>query len=330
METVYFGERLFRLSGAVVTIGNFDGIHIGHQRILERGRQVAAEMGVPLVVISFKPHPGKILNPQHAPEIIKTDRQKRELLRQQGVDYYFVIRFSPEFSRMEPEKFLNTLLVETMGAKYVLVGAGFAFGRKRSGNVELISRFGRKHGIEVEPVPHVMLEGEVVSSSRIRSFLKNGKIRKANRFLGRYYYMEGIVIHGEQLGRKLGFPTANIISENELTPLLGVYASVTGVEGKQYDSITNIGLKPTFGGKKVIVETHLFDFDMDIYGEEIFVAFVEFIRPEMKFDSVQNLIQAIGHDCALAREILGKERESGRFHKMAVDSIKSNPNGVKN
>ncbi|NOZ13387.1 MAG: bifunctional riboflavin kinase/FAD synthetase [Acidobacteria bacterium] len=330
METVYFGERSFRLSGAVVTIGNFDGIHVGHQRILKRGRQVATGMGVPLVVISFKPHPGKILNPQHGPEIIKTDRQKRELLRQQGVDYYFVIRFTPEFSRMEPEKFLNILLVETLGARYVLVGAGFAFGRKRSGDVKLISRFGKNHGIEVEPVPHVMLDGEVVSSSSIRSFLKNGKVRKANRFLGRYYYMEGIVIHGEQLGRKLGFPTANIISENELTPLLGVYASVTGVEGKQYESITNIGLKPTFGGKKVIVETHLFDFDMDIYGEEIFVAFVEFIRPEMKFDSVQNLIQAIERDCMLAKEILGKERDSGSLCEMSVAPIKSNPHGAKN
>ncbi|NOY24104.1 MAG: bifunctional riboflavin kinase/FAD synthetase, partial [Acidobacteria bacterium] len=301
METVFWGEREFKLSRSVVTIGNFDGIHVGHQEILRRGRSIAADRGIPLVVISFDPHPGKVLYPQKAPEIIKTDRQKRELLSQQEVDYYFVIRFSPEFSRMAPGVFLNSLLVESLGAEYVLVGAGFAFGRKRSGNVDLIMKFGSDHKITVDPVPHVMLDGEVVSSSSIRSLLKNGKIRKANRFLGRYYYMEGIVIHGEQLGRKLGFPTANIISENELTPILGVYASCTNVGGEQYQSVTNIGLKPTFGGKKIIVETHLFDFDMDIYGEEITVAFVEFIRPEVKFDSVSKLVEEIENDCKMAK-----------------------------
>ncbi|RLE19398.1 MAG: hypothetical protein DRJ14_00715 [Acidobacteria bacterium] len=330
METVYFGERTFQLPRSVVTIGNFDGIHVGHQEILRRGRDVSKARGIPLVVISFKPHPGKVLYPQKAPEIIKTDRQKRELLRQQGVDYYFVIRFSPEFSRMEPEKFLNILLVESLGAEYVLVGAGFAFGRKRSGNVEVIEKFGATHGIRVDPVPHVMLDGEVVSSSSIRSLLKNGKIRKANRFLGRYYYMEGIVIHGEQLGRKLGFPTANIISENELTPLLGVYASCTNVGGKRYGSVTNIGLKPTFGGKKIIVETHIFNFDMDIYGEEITVAFVEFIRPEVKFDSVEKLVDEIRNDCELAMETLDREEKSGRINEMAVVPIKSNRHNGKN
>ncbi|MCK5879107.1 MAG: bifunctional riboflavin kinase/FAD synthetase [Holophagae bacterium] len=330
METVYLGERDFKLSRSVVTIGNFDGIHVGHQEILRKGRSIALDHGIPLAVISFEPHPGKILYPQKAPEIIKTDRQKRELMCQQGVDYYLVIRFSPEFSRMAPEEFLNILLVESLGAEYVLMGAGFAFGRKRSGNVALIQRFGRDHSIKVEPVPHVMMDGEVVSSSNIRLFLKNGKIRKANRFLGRYYYMEGIVIYGQQLGRKLGFPTANIISENELTPILGVYASCTNVGGEQYRSVTNIGLKPTFGGEKIIVETHLFDFDMDIYGEEITVAFVEFIRPEMKFDSVKKLVAEIGNDCNLAKGILNGESKSGLLKKMTVLPIKSNRHRGKN
>ena len=330
METIYWGERDFSLSRSVVTIGNFDGIHIGHQEILRRARLIAKARGIPLLVISFEPHPGKVLFPQKAPEIIKTDRQKRELLRQQGVDYYVVIRFSPEFARTSPELFLKALLVESLGAEYVLVGAGFAFGRNRSGNVDLIKRFGNDYGIAVDPVPHVMLDGEVVSSTCIRSFLKNGKISKANRFLGRYYYMEGIVIHGEQLGRKLGFPTANIISENQLTPLLGVYASCTNVAGTRYGSITNIGLKPTFGGKKIIVETHIFDFDMDIYGEEIIVSFIEFIRPEARFESVEMLVQEIKRDCERAKETLAGEAETGRLNTMAVDSIKSNPKSGKN
>lgn len=316
MKTVYWGEGEFRLARSVVTIGNFDGIHIGHQEILERGRAIAGERGIPLVVISFEPHPGKVLCPQKAPEIINTERQKRELLRQQGVDYYFVIRFSPEFSRMEPETFLNMILVESLGVEHVLVGADFVFGRKRSGNVEFMKHFGSGHGYSVDPVPQVSLDGEVVSSSGIRSLLKNGKIRKANRFLGRYYYMEGIVVHGEQLGKKLGFPTANIISENELTPLLGVYASSTIAGGNQYQSVTNIGFKPTFGGKKIIVETHLFDFDMDIYGEEITVAYVEYIRPEVMFDSVDKLVEEIKNDCNLARSILKGEKDSGRLTEL--------------
>lgn len=319
METVYWGEREFRLSRSVVTIGNFDGIHAGHQEILKRGRAVSSNLGIPLVVVSFDPHPGKVLYPQRAPEIINTERQKRDLLRQQGVDYYFVIRFSPEFSRMEPETFLKTLLVESLGVEHVLVGAGFGFGRKRRGNVELMKSFGSNHGFTVDPVPHVVMEGEVVSSSCIRSLLKNGKIRKANRLLGRYYYMEGIVIHGEQLGRKLGFPTANIISENELTPILGVYVSSTIVGGNQYRSVTNIGFKPTFGGKKIIVETHLFDFDKDIYGEEITVAYVEYIRPEVMFDSVDKLVEEIRNDCNLAKNILESESNSGRLQKMMAD-----------
>lgn len=304
MQTVYYQETSLKLTGSVVTIGNFDGIHIGHQAILRQARVEADRMQVSVVVVSFEPHPGKVLFPQKAPEIIKTNKQKRDLLRANGVDYYFVLQFTPEFSRMEPESFIEDILVGTLGASAILVGEGFAFGRKRRGNVAMLREMGKNLGFEVVPVQHVEVDGETVSSSRIRTLLKNGRIRQANRLLGRRYYMEGIVIRGERLGRKLGYPTANMLSENELVPMLGVYTSHTTVGGIRYDSVTNIGLKPTFGGQKIIVETHLFDFDDEIYGERIRVEYLSFIRPEVKFERVEDLVAEIANDCDIAHRVI--------------------------
>ncbi len=310
MQTVYYQETSLKLSGSVVTIGNFDGIHIGHQAILQQARAEADRLNVPVVVVSFEPHPGKVLFPQKAPEIIKTNKQKRDLLRANGVDYYFVLQFTPEFSRMEPETFIEEILVGTLGASAILVGEGFAFGRKRRGSVTMLREMGTAHGYEVVPVSHVEVDGEVVSSSRIRTLLKNGRIRQANQLLGRRYYMEGIVIRGERLGRKLGYPTANIMSENELVPMLGVYTTYTTVGDVRYDSVTNIGLKPTFGGKKIIVETHLFGFDREIYGERIRIEYLSFIRPEVKFEHVDELVAEIGRDCEIARRVLREATEN--------------------
>jgi len=304
METKYFGETDVRIQRSVVTIGNFDGLHLGHQELLRQAREEANQLHVPLVVVSFDPHPGKVLYPQKAPEIIKTQKQKRDLLRQMGVDIFFVIRFTPELSRMEPEDFVTDILVGTLGAQRILVGHGFAFGRKRRGNVAMLEEMGARMGFGVKAVSSVMLDGEVVSSSRIRTLLKNGRVRQANRLLGRSYYMEGIVIRGEQLGRKLGYPTANILSENELTPMLGVYATRTRLGDRLMPSVTNIGFKPTFGGRTIVVETHIFDFDEDIYGEQIGVEYVAFIRPEERFDRIEDLVAEIRNDCALSREIL--------------------------
>lgn len=304
MQTVYYQETSLRLTGSVVTIGNFDGIHIGHQAILRQARSEADRRNVPVVVVSFEPHPGKVLFPQKAPEIIKTNKQKRDLLRANGVDYYFVLQFTPEFSRMEPETFIEEILAGTLGASAILVGEGFAFGRKRRGNVAMLREMGSRFGYDVIPVDHVQVDGEVVSSTRIRTLLKNGRIRQANRLLGRRYYMEGIVIRGERLGRELGYPTANILSENELVPMLGVYTTYTTIGSVRYDSVTNIGLKPTFGGQKIIVETHLFDFDAEIYGERIRIEYLSFIRPEIKFERVDELVAEIGSDCKIARRVI--------------------------
>ncbi len=307
MKTIYHRESDFSLNASIVTIGNFDGVHIGHQKIINLAKESAEKSQLPLVVVSFDPHPGKVLYPGKAPKLIKTRKQKRDLLRKMGVDYFYVINFTPSFAKKSPEDFVNEVLIDSLGAREIYVGFNFAFGLNRSGNVDFLKKQGEKKGFKVFPVPPVKVDGEIVSSSAIRKLLEEGNVRKANRFLGRYYYLEGIVIHGQQIGRKIGFPTANIITENELVPRLGVYASYTRLNGHELPSITNIGYKPTFGSEKIIVETHIFDFNREIYGELIEVKFVDFIRPEKKFDSVESLVSEIKKNCEHCKKLLLKD-----------------------
>ncbi|BBB31867.1 riboflavin kinase / FMN adenylyltransferase [Thermotomaculum hydrothermale] len=304
MKTFFHRESDFSLNASVVTIGNFDGVHLGHQKIINLAKESAEKMQLPLVVVSFDPHPGKVLYPANAPKLIKTRKQKRDLLRKMGVDYFYVINFTPSFAKKSPEEFVDEVLIDSLGAKKVFVGFNFAFGRDRSGDLSFLKKQGEKKGFDVIAVPPVKVDGEIVSSSLIRKLLEEGMVKKANKFLGRHYYLEGIVIHGEQRGRKIGFPTANIITENELVPRLGVYASYTKLNSINYPSITNIGYKPTFGSEKIIVETYIFDFDREIYGELIEVKFVDFIRPEKKFSGVDELVKEIKANCEQCKNIL--------------------------
>ncbi len=304
MKTFFHRESDFSLNSSVVTIGNFDGVHLGHQKIINMAKEYAEKVQLPLVVVSFDPHPGKVLYPEKAPKLIKTRKQKRDLLRKMGVDYFYVINFTPSFARKSAEEFVDEVLIDSLGAKRIFVGFNFAFGKDRKGDLTFLKKQGKQKGFDVVAVPPVIVDGEVVSSSLIRKLLANGEVKKANRFLGRYYYLEGIVIHGEQIGRKIGFPTANIITENELVPRLGVYATFTKLNGNDLPSITNIGYKPTFGSEKIIVETFIFDFDREIYGELIEVKFVDFIRPEKKFESVEELVKEIKANCEKCKNIL--------------------------
>ena len=304
MKTFYHRESDFSLNASVVTIGNFDGVHLGHQKIINSAKEYAEKMQIPLVVVSFDPHPGKILYPAKAPKLIKTRKQKRDILRKMGVNFFYIINFTPSFAKKSPEEFVDEVLVDVLGVKKVFVGFNFAFGKDRSGGLEFLKKQGKEKGFDVYAVPPVVVEGEIVSSSLIRKLLEKGEVKKANKFLGRHYYLEGIVIHGEQIGRKIGFPTANIITENELMPKLGVYASYTKLNGKDLPSITNVGYKPTFGSDKIIVETYIFDFNREIYGELIQVKFVEFIRPEKKFSGVAELIDEIKSDCKQCKKML--------------------------
>ncbi len=304
MKTIYHLESNFILEQSVICIGNFDGVHKGHQEIIKQLTDAARKRNCPSVAVSFEPHPGKILYPKVAPKIIKTQKQKRDLLRESGLDYYYVINFTPKFAGTSAKDFVKNILVDILHAKEIFVGENFAFSKNRQGNVDFLKSLENEYGYTTHAVKSVTYKGEIISSTRIREALKNGNVETAEKLLGRHYYMEGIIVRGKQLGAKLGFPTANIISANELVPHLGVYATYTILNNKKHKSITNIGIKPTFGGNEIIVETHIFDFDKDIYGELIQIQFVSFIRPEIKFDNINILIENIEKDCKKAKKIL--------------------------
>lgn len=304
MKTIYHLESDFKLESSVVSIGNFDGVHLGHQEILKQLISEAKKLNCPSVAMSFEPHPGKVLYPQKAPKIIKTQKQKRDLLRSLGLDYYYVIHFTPEFSKTDAYTFLKSVLVDILNVKGIFVGEDFAFAKGREGNIKFLETMEKKYNYKTHAVKSVNFDNSPISSSRIRNKLETGDVTYASKLLGRNYYMEGIVVRGKQLGSKLGFPTANIVSSNELVPHLGVYATYTILNGEKYESVTNIGVKPTFGGNEVIVETHIFDFNRDIYGELIQIQYVKFIRPEIKFDNINLLIDKINEDCDVAKKIL--------------------------
>jgi riboflavin kinase/FMN adenylyltransferase len=304
MKTIYHLESNFKLKQSVICIGNFDGVHKGHQEIIRQLTLTAKKRNCPSVAVSFEPHPGKVLYPKIAPKIIKTQKQKRDLLRQAGLDYYYVINFTPQFAKTNAKDFVKNILIDILNAKEIFVGENFAFSKNRQGNVDFLKSLENKYNYTTHAVKSVMYDNKIISSTRIRETLKNGDVETAEKLLGRYYYMEGIVVRGKQLGAKLGFPTANITSSNELVPHLGVYATYTILNNKKFKSITNIGIKPTFGGNEIIVETHIFDFDKDIYGELIQIQFVSFIRPEIKFDNINILIENIEKDCKKAKKIL--------------------------
>lgn len=304
MKTIYHLESDFKLKESVICIGNFDGVHKGHQEIFTRLTKEAKKLKCPSVALSFEPHPGKVLYPKRAPKIIKTQKQKRDLLRAAGIDFYYVVHFTPEFSKTNAHDFIKNILVDILNIKSIFVGEGFAFAKGREGNVEYLKSMGKKYNYTTNAVSSVQYDNKVISSTRIRESLKAGDVKTASKLLGRDYYMEGIIVRGKQLGAKLGFPTANIISSNELVPHLGVYATYTILNGQKYKSVTNIGKKPTFGGNEVIVETYLFDFNRDVYGELIEIGFVDFIRPEIKFENINLLVEKIKEDCEKAKLIL--------------------------
>jgi len=304
MKTIYHLESNFFSEESVICIGNFDGVHIGHQAILNRLTKAAKKRNCPAIAVSFEPHPGKVLYPKKAPKIIKTGKQKRDLLRQSGIDFYYVINFTPSFAKTEAEDFIKNIIFNILNAKEIFVGENFAFSKNRKGNVIFLESLEKKYNYKTHAVESVKFKEEVISSTKIRQMLEDGDVKTASKLLGRFYYLEGIIVRGKQLGKKLGYPTANISSANEMVPHLGVYATYTIINNKKYKSITNIGKKPTFGGNEIIIETHIFDFNRDVYGELIQIQFVSFIRPEIKFENINILVENIKNDCVKAKEIL--------------------------
>jgi riboflavin kinase / FMN adenylyltransferase len=295
--------------GGIVTIGNFDGVHLGHRRILEAVANRAREAGRPSVAITFEPHPLAVLRPDHAPRRIQTLRQKEEAIEALGIETLLVIPFTRDFSLTEPEDFVRGFLCERLGAAELYLGDHFAFGRGKRGDIALLKRMGPECGFTAEGVEEVFAAGEPISSTRIRNALERGDVADANAMLGRDYELDGIVSKGERVGHKIGYPTINLAPENDFHPSQGVY--VTRIEipsfGRQFGGVTNIGRRPTlYEDFRTVIETYVFDFAANVYGEKVRLFFLDRLREEKKFPSLEALTEQIGRDIEEARSYLAR------------------------
>ncbi len=285
--------------GTAVAIGNFDGLHLGHQEILRYLVEKAREKNLTSLVLTFSPHPEKVLGGGRTP-MIQTLRQRLTGIRASGVEAVLVAGFTKAFADLAIGEFIRRIIVTFLAAKEVVVGEDFRFGRDRRGDVDALHRYGRKMGFAVHPRPALQKNGQVISSSRIRSLLTAGNILMANRLLGRPYLIEGRVVRGRGLGRDLGFPTANICPENEIAPP-GVYLTLAQIQARLYPSLTNSGQRPTFGFGPTQVETYLFDFQGVLYRRKINLYLLRRLRKERRFPRVEALIVQIRKDVAASR-----------------------------
>ena len=291
----------------VLALGNFDGVHRGHMKIIDRVRQRAAERQVTAALLTFDPHPPRIVRPDKAPRLLMTLEQKLSFVAASGIEAAAVVRFTPEISRWEPEEFVKTVLVDWLHVSEVWVGANFLFGRDRSGNFSLLRSLGGRYGFVVKKIDPVRYKEFVVSSTRIRRLIADGQVDEAGALLGHHYLLEGEVVRGSQRGHGQGFPTANLQTDNEVVPPDGVYATTLTVDGTIHPSVTNIGVRPTFetDGARLI-ETHVFDFDGDLYGTRVSLAFIERLRSEETFADAEALRRQIATDCDRARALFDR------------------------
>ncbi|MER7002740.1 bifunctional riboflavin kinase/FAD synthetase [Dactylosporangium sp. NPDC000555] len=292
---------------AVATIGVFDGVHRGHQQIIGHAVKRAGELGVQSVVITFDPHPSEVVRPGSHPAVLTEPGRKAELIEALGVDVLCVIPFTAEFSRLTPEEFVHDALVEHLHTALVVVGENFRFGHRQAGDVELLRRLGRTFGFAVEGAPLVADEGTVFSSTYIRSCVDAGDVVAAARALGRPHRLEGVVVRGDQRGRELGFPTANLlVPANAAVPADGIYAAWLNRDrdGARHPAAVSIGTNPTFSGKERRVEAFVLDFKGDLYGERVRLDFADRLREQRTYQDVEPLIAQMTEDVAQAREAL--------------------------
>lgn len=292
------------LAASVVTIGNFDGVHRGHAEIFAHLKQKSIDRGLPAVVVTFEPHPLKVLLPESAPSLITTFEQKVALIDESGIDYLVVVPFSKEFSQVSASDFVLKVLCAPLGMKHIIIGHDYAFGRGREGNFSTLESLGALHGFTLEDLPPIGEKGVVFSSSLVRSAVAAGDIDTVPLILGRYYQISGTVVHGREIGQALGFPTANIATPNELLPPDGVYAVMAEVDGRLVKGACNIGFNPTFSGILRTVEVFLLDFSGQLYERMITLNFVHRLRPERTFPDIEALKSAISRDVADTRVIL--------------------------
>ena len=309
MDVIHFPDdpRPPRWSQPVLALGNFDGVHRGHRKILDRLCRVARERAATSVIMTFDPHPPRVVRPDKAPALLMTTTQKLQAAADAGVQGAAVVRFTPELSRWDPEMFVRTVLVDWLHVSEVWVGANFLFGHDRAGNFTLLRALGGQYGFKAEKIDAVRYKDFVVSSTRIRRLVSEGRVDEAGALLGHQYYLDGVVVRGDQRGRTIGFPTANLRTDNELLPPHGVYATTATVGDVVFAAVTNVGTRPTVDSSgPTTVETHLFDFDRDLYGQTIRLGFVQRLRDERAFESLDLLRAQIDADCLRARVLFNR------------------------
>jgi riboflavin kinase/FMN adenylyltransferase len=304
VQTLTSIAELRQLSGPLyLAIGVFDGVHLGHQAVLARVREDAARAGGTAAVVTFDPHPVRVLRPEAAPRLLTATAHKARLIRAFGVEHLLIQRFDREFAATPPAEFIRQLAAAGQPLREICVGHTWSFGAGRAGNLQLLEQLGQELGFAEVGVPAVEIDGEIVSSTLIRQAVEAGDFTRAARLLGRDYTILGTVVAGEQLGRRIGFPTANLSAHNEQFPPNGVYAVDAVIGTERVRGVANIGVRPSLQNRsgERLFEVHLFDFERDLYGEDLEIFFRGFLRPEQKFASLEELRAQIGRDAAAAR-----------------------------
>jgi len=291
----------------VLALGNFDGLHRGHLKIIERVRRGAAERGGTPMAMTFDPHPPRVVRPDKAPPLLMTKAQKVEALHQAGVSAVAVVRFTHEFSQWDAETFVTRVLVDWLHVSEVWVGANFLFGKDRSGTFTALRQLGQRFGFRADKIDPVRYKDFVVSSTRIRRLVGEGRMDEAGALLGHPYYLDGVVVEGKKRGRELGFPTANLQTDNELIPPHGIYATTMTIDGVVHAAVSSIGMNPTFGDlREAAVETYILDFDGDLYGRSVRLGFVQRLRDERQFPDVDALRAQIEADVRRAGRLFSR------------------------
>lgn len=296
MQYIYGTTDITQSEESVVVLGNFDGVHRGHQQLFEIGRQSGQKKGLKTIVFSFHPHPTWIIG-KHAKPLIMSRRDKKDIVSELKMDLLIEYPFTKEFAAISPEQFFVEIIINKLKAKVLVIGSNYYFGKGKQGDSDYMCKLGEHYNVDVRVVDTIKMDGKMISSSRIRELISQGNIQMANELLGHPYTIVGNVVQGKQLGRTIGFPTINIIADpDRIYPPNGVYATKVKVYNHEYMGMTNIGYNPTVNGTRKMIETHILGFDQDLYGQEVKMYFYDYIRHEQKFDSVQVLAKQIERD----------------------------------
>lgn len=313
MEIFETLEAIQNIKPTAVALGNFDGVHLGHQELIRQAVKKAGDAGLKSAVFTFSNHPKDLLPKEKKVKNILVKSDKERIIESLGVDYLFNVPFTRRIMTMSPAAFVEELLLDKFNMKAAFCGFNYHFGHKAQGNPEVLRQMGARHGYEVTEIPPYKIKGEIVSSSLIRTLIASGQVEQCKTYMGRHYAIGGEVVVGNRLGKKLGFPTSNlVIDPSMVTPPNGVYVTCCTYNGIRYPSVTNVGHKPTIGHYNKNVETHIFDFDKELYGKQITVEFLQKTRDEVKFDSVEELSAQIVRDC----------RQASAYHQSHGEHVK--------